>query len=174
MTAHKFPSALLRTAFPLFVVLLMSVSMTAATPVVICEKAAHDFGYATQGAMISHTFDIVNKGVEPLVITRVEPNLKLLTATLDKFTLYPNDHASLKLEYDSRYGMGKVEPTVVLTTTDPAHTSITFKLMGHVFQQTAANGNMRTNMEATPRMMEPPARIVSYVWTMVSVFLGIR
>ena len=170
------PTTALKTASAIFIFLSLSIPAAWANSILVCEKQVHDFGYTTQGNLVSHSFELVNIGTEPVVITKVAPSLLLINVSIAKTTIAPNEHVVLKMEYDSRYGMGQVEPITVLTTSDPANPTMTFKMTGHVFSQASMGPARSSNavMEASPRMMEPPARAVGFVWMMVSTFLGIR
>jgi hypothetical protein len=42
-------------------------------PRLVIEEKAHDFGKVQEGHVIEHTFRILNKGDQPLLIGRVKP-----------------------------------------------------------------------------------------------------
>ena len=43
-------------------------------PVLVWDKASHDFGEISEGTQVTHTFKFTNKGNEPLILTRVQPS----------------------------------------------------------------------------------------------------
>jgi hypothetical protein len=166
-------SSIRRWGFVL-ILLLGAASLAWAEPILTVEKYAHDFGYITQGAMVTHTFTVTNMGDSPVSFTDIDCSLMLLTASVDKLTLYPNETATVKMEYDSRYGMGRVEPMATISTSAPSVQKLDFVLTGYVFNRNAATRNSTPAPTMTRQMMEPPARAVYTLWSAISVFLGIN
>ena len=131
----------------------------------------HPFGVIRQGALLTYSFDLVNAGDEPVKIMRIVPNLKLLKASLDKFTLQPGERATLKVEYDSRYGMGAVEPSLLIFSNCSVSPQMAFVLKGIVYNSVAVAS---APIPISDSLMRPVILAVKSVWQIVSQFLGLR
>ena len=63
----------------LFVIAVLLFSFQAwsqSGPLLVWDKATHEFGEVAEGAVVSHTFQFTNKGKEPLILTAVQPTWK--------------------------------------------------------------------------------------------------
>ncbi len=89
-----------------------------AKPAVVVDAATHDFGGATEGDYLEHTFVISNTGRADLVLAKVQPNCPCLTANLSRTSVPPGGKADLKVRFDTIDRTGDQDRKVTLTFAD--------------------------------------------------------
>lgn len=63
-----------RLIFSFVLMLGAAMAYSQSGPMLVWDKANHDFGEISEGSQVSHTFRFTNKGNEPLILTRVQPS----------------------------------------------------------------------------------------------------
>ena len=82
------------------------------------NEAVFDAGKVVEGATVSHTFDLENKGEEPLQILRALPDCGCTTVKFDKAVL-PGQTGRLTASFNTLNEVGRQTKRIVLVTSDP-------------------------------------------------------
>ena len=107
-------------------------------PKIQVENPLFDFGSATEGTMVHHTFKIKNAGQGRLVITHVKTSCGCTAAQPSKNTLAPGEEAQIGVGFDTRFQKGHQVRTVTAFTNDPDNAQAIMTMQGVVKQQVAA------------------------------------
>jgi|GEM_PF-1612346 len=97
-----------------------SAAVLDAKPAVVVDEATHDFGGATEGDYLEHTFVISNAGRADLVVAKVQPNCPCLTAELSRSSIPPGGKADLKVRFDTIDRTGDQDRKATLTFANAA------------------------------------------------------
>lgn len=98
-------------------------------PVIAFEQAVYNFGVLSEGEEFVHSFDFVNEGKSPLVLSFVEGSCGC-TVMRDwpKEPIAPGESGSINVEYKSKGKKGKQNIAVrVVANTSPATTVLTIE-----------------------------------------------
>jgi RNA polymerase sigma-70 factor (ECF subfamily) len=82
----------------------------------------HDFGKVQHGALLKHTFRIVNTSDVPLQITAVRSSCGCMTGSVDKKVLQPNERGIVEIAVDTRRFVG---PKIMGLLLETKHRGIT-------------------------------------------------
>lgn len=104
----------------IMILILFAVSFINAqkSPKYFVEKPQHNFGTIVEGEIVSHNFEIVNKGNADLVIEKVKASCGCTAAQPEKNVLKPNEKTSIKVEFNSKSRMGPQEKFIYIYTND--------------------------------------------------------
>ena len=91
-----------------------------------------DVGAIYNYSKSDHTFEIVNKGNEDILIKDLVSTCPCIFGTKDKDVIKPGETYSLKLHFNPRSVHGKFARGVWLITNDPVNPKILFKVTGEV------------------------------------------
>ena len=103
-----------------------------ATPKLVVEPPAFDFGEAPQGETVRHTFSFSNQGDEPLNIEKVKSSCGCTAALLSAKTLAPGESGELQANFDSTRFSGAVTKTISLYSNDPTQPVMQLQVKGIV------------------------------------------
>ncbi len=98
-------------------------------PVIKFEKSTHDFGDMKQGDKVEETFEFVNAGNEPLIITNVEVSCGCTAPKWPKNPIAPGQKAEIVIGFNSagKSGAQNKVVTVVSNAVNPEPAQIKFK-----------------------------------------------
>jgi RNA polymerase sigma-70 factor (ECF subfamily) len=82
----------------------------------------HDFGKVQRGALLKHTFRIVNTSDVPLQLTSVRVSSGCMTGSVDKKVLQPNERGIMEITVDTRRFVG---PKIMGLLLETKHRGIT-------------------------------------------------
>lgn len=107
-------------------------------PKIKVENPLFNFGTATEGTMVNHTFKIKNVGKSRLVIRGVKTSCGCTAAQPTKTNLAPGEEADITAGFDTRFQKGHQERTITVMTNDPDTPQAIMNIQGVVKQQVAA------------------------------------
>ena len=105
-----------------------------AGPLTKLEFAENTFDYGTimEGEKVTHVYDFVNTGDEPLIISNAKGSCGCTVPDWPREPIAPGDKGEIKVVFDSK-GKGKVggqnqsKRVTITANTDPANTYLTIK-----------------------------------------------
>ncbi len=103
-----------------------------AGPSVRVDSLSHQFGKATEGDYLEHTFVIANDGPADLEIKQIQPNCPCVTAQLSQSRIPPAGKADLKVRFDTLDRTGDQDRKVTLTFGDASMKPIDLRVQAHV------------------------------------------
>jgi hypothetical protein len=103
----------------------------AGSPKAIVLAPSYDFGTITQGATVSHCFELKNNGTAPLTITRMELSLPEMTARTAA-SIAPGKKGQVCVELGTSTLSLKLSAQALVILNDPARTQIPLVLAGVV------------------------------------------
>ncbi|MDL2282037.1 DUF1573 domain-containing protein [Parabacteroides sp. OttesenSCG-928-G06] len=103
----------MRQVIFLFMAFLLTTGIANAQAVIHTEKATHDYGEIKEAdGKVEHSFEIENKGDQPLVITRVIPSCGCTTPDWTKEPIAPGKTGSIKITFDPAHRPGPFTKTI--------------------------------------------------------------
>lgn len=77
-----------------------------------------NFGQVIEGNVVSHTFQIQNKGTETLQIKDIKTSCGCTAAMLSDSTLKPGESGTLKIDLDTKNRVGKMSRAITIVSND--------------------------------------------------------
>lgn len=101
-------------------------------PEMTFESTELEFGKVLDGDLVEHTFEFVNTGKAPLILSAVEPSCGCtVPKSWPKNPVLPGETGKIEVTFDSKNRVGKINKTItVIANTAPANTIL--KLTGEV------------------------------------------
>ena len=101
-------------------------------PVITFDSTELKFGKIVDGKLIEHTFEFVNTGKTPLILSAVEPSCGCtVPRNWPKKPIKPGETGKIEVTFDSKNRIGTINKTItVIANTNPASTIL--KLYGEV------------------------------------------
>ena len=98
-------------------------------PVINFDEPVFDFGKTLEGDILSHTYEFVNSGKSPLIITSVEPSCGCTVAKdWPKDPIPPGGKGAINVDFNTERRAGTVNKVIhVMANTAPAKTLLTIK-----------------------------------------------
>jgi len=81
--------------------------------ILILKEKGYSFGKIPQGRPVVHVFEIVNKGIEPLMLENVQTSCGCTTPEWSKDAISPDATAFIKVGYNA-YAEGQFNKTVTI------------------------------------------------------------
>jgi hypothetical protein len=136
MTDLMSGETLMRTTlcFVIFVILLLSGSLSFAAPVLQTNESKYDFGEVFQGEKVRHVFEFVNDGDETLKIERVRSSCGCTAVLVSEKSIPPGGKGELQANFDSTRFRGSVSKTIYLYSNDPVRPVMQFYIKGKVLE----------------------------------------
>jgi len=133
-TLTKFLSIL---TFFLFISSLTDFSVVAfaqgnGSPVAKTKVDSFDFGSVKQGATVTQTFSVHNKGDAPLKILDVQADCGCTVAEPESRLIDPGSSANINIVFDTTGFRGYKVKTVRIYTNDPQNNALVFSLKGNI------------------------------------------
>ena len=98
------------------------------------EETKFDFGDVDEGETVSHVYEFVNTGDEPLVISNAKGSCGCTVPKWPKTPIPPGETGEIQVEFNSKGKSGKQTKRVTITAnTDPAQTFLT--ISGNVIKK---------------------------------------
>ena len=113
-----------------YVLHLVSLSLLA-QPVLKTNTESHDFGTVEEGTQASYTFQIVNTGNEPLIISNVQPSCGCTTPEWTKTPISPGSKGTIMATYNSQGRPGAFNKAITITSNAKEATRV-FTIKGFV------------------------------------------
>jgi len=92
-------------------------------PKLSVPEVQFDFGSVQEGAVLTHSFQLINEGTDDLNILDVKTSCGCTAALPSTKVLKPNGTGSIAVEFNTANRSGKVSRTITVTTDDPANSS---------------------------------------------------
>ncbi len=86
------------------------------TGLLVFEDTVHDFGNVTEGEIIQHEFEYVNKGSKEVIIINAKGSCGCTVPEYDSKPIPPGGKGSMKVTFDSKGRTGYNEKNVQVTT----------------------------------------------------------
>ncbi len=90
------------------------------------SSTQHDFGTIPQGKAVSHTFEFINTGSEPLVITGVKASCGCTVADYPKDPIAPGMNGHIKASFDAGK-LGTFVKTLLVESNTSENPALTLK-----------------------------------------------
>ncbi|MDP4213960.1 MAG: DUF1573 domain-containing protein [Bacteroidota bacterium] len=81
--------------------------------ILLLKESSHQFGKIPQGRPVTHTFEIVNNGKEPLLLENVQASCGCTTPEWSREPIAPGATAPIKVGYNA-YAEGHFNKTVTI------------------------------------------------------------
>lgn len=117
-----------------------------------------DAGVVVEGARISHTFIMKNKGVKPLEILKVIPDCGCTMVKFDK-TILPSDSGVLHATFDTVDEIGQQVKTIQIYSNDTINPVVSVEMSAHVLEAVKINPDRIFFSGLTGRDLEKKIRI---------------
>lgn len=104
---------------------------TKAAEVIQLKETAYDFGKIQQGRPVTHNFELVNIGKEPLMLENVQASCGCTTPEWSKDAIQPGATTIIKVGYNAA-NEGPFNKTITITYSDQQHK--TLNISGTVFK----------------------------------------
>jgi hypothetical protein len=112
--------------------LLPAICQAQTPPKVAVDSSQHDFGQLGPGAIVSHRFQVSNKGGAPLRLLRVDTSCGCTSSLLGKDLLAPGESTELEVNFNTAGLQGPVQRTVTLVTDDPRSPSLLLGIQAEI------------------------------------------
>lgn len=80
------------------------------------HESTHDFGTLVEGPSADHTFEFVNKGKEPIIISNAQASCGCTTPSYSKDPILPGKKGTVKVSYNTSGRVAPFTKTITLTT----------------------------------------------------------
>lgn len=108
--------------------------LSAQEPELACAAPSHGFGQLLQGAKVSHTFLLENRGPRPVRILDVKSSCDCTTAPLPTRELSPGAKVPLLVTFDTTRFEGSIEKSMVVITEDSARPPLMLSLRAFILK----------------------------------------
>ena len=78
------------------------------------QETAHDFGVVSEGTKAKHTFEFMNNGTEPLILTNVKASCGCTTPKWPREPIMPGTTGEIQVIYNSKNRPGKFNKAVTI------------------------------------------------------------
>jgi hypothetical protein len=96
------------------------------------QKSYHDFGEVQEGDAASYSFEVVNSGNSPLIISKVQPSCGCTTPDWTKEPIAPGAKGIVTASYGTKGRPGTFNKSISVFTNDPEKPNITIFIKGFV------------------------------------------
>jgi len=100
----------------------------------------HDFGDIPEGPPVSHTFEFVNTGDQPLIITNASPSCGCTTPDWTKTPVPPKGKGFIKATYNTEGRPGSFNKSITITSNGIEPTKVIF-IKGNVIPKSQNSTN---------------------------------
>lgn len=136
-----------------------------AVPKIVVTNTQHDFGEMNPHEFGEHEFVIQNIGDAPLVIQSERSTCKCTVAELPGGPIAVGQKRNVKLRWQTSLNNRRFEESATVTTNDPDHPSLTFRVSGDVLVHVGANPPELVMSGIHPGRSESVTTVVtSQVW----------
>jgi hypothetical protein len=94
-------------------------SLSESLPKIYFPEIQYDFGVVKEGAIVTHTFKIVNKGKARLDISDIKTSCGCTAALVSNKQIAPGKNGTIKVDLDTKNRQGKMSRTITITSNDP-------------------------------------------------------
>lgn len=81
-------------------------------------ETQYNFGQVKEGKVVSHTFQLINKGQSELEVKDIKTSCGCTAAMLSSSKLKPNEVGTLKIDLDTKNRVGKMSRTITIVSND--------------------------------------------------------
>ena len=99
--------------------LVLSQTAALAAPVISADSSDYPISISTAGAVVSHVFQVTNKGDQTLKITDAIPSCTCTTAAPSKVDIAPGKNVGIEVTVDTTAFTGLTVRAVTLVSNDP-------------------------------------------------------
>src|ERR1044072_3086312 len=111
--------------------------------VIELKEKAYDFGKIQQGRPVTHNFEIVNTGKEPLMLENVQASCGCTTPEWSKDAIQPGASSVIKVGYNAA-AEGQFNKTITITYNN--HQFKTLVITGTVFKAPATSAPVNASL----------------------------
>jgi len=111
---------------------LLAKQQTGGAPKAETKVESFDFGSVKQGATVTQTFSVFNKGDAPLKILDVQADCGCTVAEPESRLIDPGSSANINVIFDTTGFRGYKVKTVRIYTNDPRDNALVFSLKGNI------------------------------------------
>jgi hypothetical protein len=111
--------------------------------VVQLKETGHDFGKIQQGRPVTHNFELVNIGKEPLMLENVQASCGCTTPEWSKDAIQPGASSIIKVGYNAATE-GQFAKTITITYNN--HQFKTLNITGTVFKGPATSAPLNASL----------------------------
>ena len=111
---------------------LMETMDETAHPEAHVANKTHDFGMVDPHETMSHTFQVINKGDDPLALEMLETSCKCTVGSLNDGVLEPGESTDVTLTWNTGYKAEEYTQTATLKTNDPLQKTLVLTVKGEV------------------------------------------
>ncbi|MFN0050266.1 MAG: DUF1573 domain-containing protein [Cytophagales bacterium] len=122
----------MKKTFLLFVVYSTFVAFASAQATINFQKMYHDFGEIAEGDQASYSFEVVNSGNSPLIISKVQPSCGCTTPDWTKEPILPNTKGTVTASYGTKGRPGSFNKSISVLSNDPEKPNTTIFIKGFV------------------------------------------
>ncbi len=83
------------------------------------EKSEHDFGTLKQGDIVKHTFNFVNEGKTPLIISDIKTSCGCTTPQYTQTPVKPGEKGKVEVQFNSAGKSGIQQKTITINANIP-------------------------------------------------------
>ncbi|MFQ3576311.1 MAG: DUF1573 domain-containing protein [Cytophagales bacterium] len=95
----------------------------------------HDFGDIPEGPQVTHTFEFVNTGDQPLIVSNAAPSCGCTTPDWTKTPIPPKGKGFIKATYNTEGRPGNFNKSITITSNGIETTKVIF-IKGNVIPKT--------------------------------------
>lgn len=107
----------------------LAASNVVAAPRIEFSSSKHDFGTVIGGEPISHEFILVNRGDEPVEISKIK-NCCGVSSSITPMEIAPGSNAVCKVVFTTRNRYGKQDKQILIASNDRKHPYYELKMVG--------------------------------------------
>ena len=83
-------------------------------PKITFEETTHEFGVISEGEKAKHTFQFINDGTEPLILTNVKASCGCTTPKWPREPIMPGETGEIQAIYNSKNRPGKFNKAITI------------------------------------------------------------
>ncbi len=97
-------------------------------------ETQYNFGKVKEGSVVSHTFQLVNKGQEELEVKDIKTSCGCTAAMLSNSIIKPGEAGTLKIDLDTKNRVGKMSRTITIVSNDAEQTNKVLTIYAEVLK----------------------------------------
>jgi hypothetical protein len=111
--------------------------------VIQLKETSYDFGKIQQGRPVTHNFELVNTGKEPLMLENVQASCGCTTPEWSKDPIQPGANSTIKVGYNAA-AEGQFAKTITITYNNHQYKTLT--ITGTVFKGPATSAPVNASL----------------------------
>ncbi|PKL82702.1 MAG: hypothetical protein CVV24_08745 [Ignavibacteriae bacterium HGW-Ignavibacteriae-3] len=128
-----------KTAILLLLAFSSTIFAQLSAPRITAKSMNHDFGTIVEGQVVSHKYEIENKGTAELKISMVRATCGCTAAKPDKMNLKPGEKTFIQVEFNSENRLGPQDKYIYVSSNDPVNPEFKLTFTGVIVDKNAAS-----------------------------------